>query len=223
MQSSTTWQRGVSTSSSKPTGFKGANNAAALSVSQELVAEVKWDPYRGATDCEGTQTRQTFTPGGASVIRIKPRIWGRCSQTRFPPPGTDQRCLTAQQRWDKLGLPKDWYPPQTPTHQQAWPQGGKAAATPRLIPLLGEVCGLPSASLSTTKADWSEAGKGSSSTGKDFRSCYAALLNLPFDPWGKGQFGSWKAIVCLLLKVAAKGLVESWRELFNYTANRAVP
>lgn len=91
-----------------------------MQLSQELVTEVKWDPYRRPTDCEGTQTCQTFTPGGASVIRIKPRIWGRCSQTRFPPPGTDQRCLMAQQRWDKLGLPnslhsptpeKDRYPP----------------------------------------------------------------------------------------------------------------
>lgn len=67
-----------------------------------------------------------------------------------------------------------------------------------------------------------EAGKGSFSTGKDFRSRYAALLNLPFDPWGKGQFGSWKTIVCLSLQVAAKGFVERWSELFNYTANRAV-
>lgn len=113
-------------------------------------------------------------------------------------------------------------PTQPSSHGGSQPQGGKASAAPRLSLLLVEVCGLPSTSLSTKKADWFEAGKGSFSTGKDFRSCYAALLNLPFDPWGKGQFGSWKTIVCLSLQVAAKGFVERWSELFNYTANRAV-
>lgn len=72
------------------------------------------------------------------------------------------------------------------------------------------VSGLLFASLSTTKADWFEAGKGSFSTGKDFRSCCAALLNLPFDPWGKGQFGSWKAIVCLMLLQAWLRAGVSW-------------
>lgn len=66
------------------------------------------------------------------------------------------------------------------------------------------------ASLATTKADWFEAGKGSFSTGKDFRSCYTALLNLLFDPWGKGQFGSWKAIVCLMLLKAWLRAGVSW-------------
>lgn len=42
-------------------------------------------------------------------------------------------------------------------------------------------------------------GRAASAQEKDFRSCYTALLNLPFDPWGKGPLGSWKAIVCLLL------------------------
>lgn len=77
-------------------------------------------------------------------------------------------------------------------------------------PITDGVSGLPFASLSTTKTDWFEAGKGSSSTGKDFRSCYAALLNLPFDPWGKGQFGSWKAIVYLVLLKACFRAGVSW-------------
>lgn len=75
--------------------------------------------------------------------------------------------------------------------------GRKGISYSQTHPITDGVSGLPFASLSTTKADWFEAGKGSFSTGKDF--CYAALLNLPFDPWGKGQFGSWKAIVCLVL------------------------
>lgn len=81
--------------------------------------------------------------------------------------------------------------------------GRKGIIYSQTHPITDGVSGLSVTSLSTTKADWFEAGKGSFSTGKDFRSCYSALLNLPFDPWGKGQFGSWKAIVCLLVLLKA--------------------
>lgn len=81
--------------------------------------------------------------------------------------------------------------------------GRKGIIYSQTHPITDGASGLPFTSLSTRKADWFEAGQGSSSTGKDFRSRYAALLNLPFDPWGKGQFGSWKAIVCLLVLLKA--------------------
>lgn len=88
--------------------------------------------------------------------------------------------------------------------------GRKGITYPQTHPLTDGVSGLPFTSLSTTKADWFEAGKGSFSTGKDFRSCSAAVLNLPFDPWGKGQSGSWKAIVCLVLLRAWLRAGVSW-------------
>jgi len=97
---------------------------------------------------------------------------------------------------------KDQHPPQVPTHQSSCRVLGPREERQQLLPDSVTGGGLQPPlckAFPQQKRMGFEAGKGSFGTGKDFRSCYAALLNLLFDPWGKGHFGSWKAIVCLLL------------------------
>lgn len=99
-------------------------------------------------------------------------------------------CCAAQNQGGTRTSP--WYPPAQGA-AGAWPRGGKAPDSPRLSPLLVEVCSLLSVCLSTTKANWSETGKGSFRTGKDFRFCSLLFCCFAKPPlWSPGKGTIWQ-------------------------------